>query len=103
MTPTTGFIIGIIASLSSCLAIVGGLVLSLSVKVAKDENGSVKKPFILFHISRLFGFVILGGVLGLIGETIGISFTFSAILGLIASLVMILLGINLLGILKREL
>ncbi|MEK7219167.1 MAG: sulfite exporter TauE/SafE family protein [Patescibacteria group bacterium] len=101
MTPTTGFIIGIIASLSSCLAIVGGLVLSLSVKVAKDENGSVKKPFILFHISRLFGFVILGGVLGLIGETIGISFTFSAILGLIASLVMILLGINLLGILKK--
>jgi hypothetical protein len=29
VTPTTSFIIGLIASLSSCLAIVGGLVLSL--------------------------------------------------------------------------
>src|SRR3989338_10504920 len=32
-TPATSFIIGLIASVSSCLAIVGGLVLSLSAKV----------------------------------------------------------------------
>jgi sulfite exporter TauE/SafE/copper chaperone CopZ len=100
-TPTTAFIIGIVASLSSCLAIVGGLVLSLSAKVAQDENGSTKKPFVLFHGGRLLGFAVLGGVLGFIGKEIGISFTFSAILGLIASVVMILLGINLLGIFKK--
>lgn len=102
VTPTTSFIIGIIASLSSCLAIVGGLVLSLSAKVVKDNNGSTKKPFILFHAGRLFGFALLGGVLGLIGEAIGINFLFSAILGLIASLVMIVLGFNLLGIFKKN-
>jgi sulfite exporter TauE/SafE/copper chaperone CopZ len=96
-TPVTSFIIGIIASLSSCLAIVGGLVLSLSAKITQ-ENGSTKKPFILFHVGRLFGFAILGGILGLIGEAIGINFIFSAILGLIASSVMILLGLNLLGV-----
>ena len=101
-TPATSFIIGIIASLSSCLAIVGGLVLSLSAKVAKDDNGSNKKPFILFHAGRLFGFAILGGVLGFIGETLGVSFMFSTILGLIASVVMILLGINLLGFFKKS-
>ena len=104
-TPATSFIIGIIASLSSCLAIVGGLVLSLSAKVAQDEQninlGSAKKPFILFHTGRLFGFAILGGILGLIGKAIGINFMFSAILGLTASVVMILLGINLLGIFKK--
>ena len=104
ITPTTSFIIGIIASLSSCLVIVGGLVLSLSAKVAKDDQGnpkSTKKPFILFHAGRLFGFAILGGILGLIGKAIGINFIFSAILGLIASAVMILLGLNLVGIFKK--
>ena len=101
-TPMTSFIIGIIASLSSCLAIVGGLVLSLSAKVAQDDKGSTKKPFILFHVGRLLGFAILGGILGLIGEVIGINFLFSAILGLIASAVMIMLGLNLLGIFKKN-
>jgi sulfite exporter TauE/SafE/copper chaperone CopZ len=101
-TPVTGFIIGIIASLSSCLAIVGGLILSLSAKVAQDENSGAKKPLILFHGGRLFGFAILGGVLGLIGKAIGINFIFSAILGLIASVVMIILGLNLVGIFKKS-
>ncbi|MFA5778233.1 MAG: sulfite exporter TauE/SafE family protein [Candidatus Paceibacterota bacterium] len=102
-TPLTSFIIGLIASVSSCLAIVGGLVLSLSAKVEQDENGkTTKKPFILFHGGRLFGFALLGGVLGLIGEAIGINFLFSSILGLIASIVMILLGLNLVGIFKKN-
>lgn len=101
-TPSTSFIIGIIASLSSCLAVVGGLVLSLSAKVAKDDNGSTKKPFVLFHVGRLFGFALLGGVLGFIGKEIGLSFMFSAILGLIASAIMILLGINLLGFFEKS-
>jgi len=102
-TPTTSFIIGLIASVSSCLAIVGGLILSLSAKIAKDDDDELKrKPFILFHLGRLLSFAILGGVLGLIGGAIGINFTFSAILGIIASLVMIILGINLLGIFKKN-
>ncbi len=101
-TPVTSFIIGIIASFSSCLAVVGGLVLSLSAKVAQDDEGRNKKPFILFHAGRLLGFALLGGVLGIIGKTIGVNFIFSTILGLLASVVMILLGINLLGILKKN-
>ena len=102
-TPITSFIIGLIASVSSCLAIVGGLILSLSAKVEKDDNNiSTKKPFVLFHAGRLFGFALLGGILGLIGKAIGINFLFSAILGLVASTVMILLGLNLIGIFKKS-
>jgi len=101
-TPTTSFLIGIIASLSSCLAIVGGLVLSLSAKVAQDNNKSTGKPLILFHIGRLFGFAFLGGVLGLIGQALGVNFLLSAILGLVASLVMMILGLNLLGVFKKN-
>lgn len=102
-TPATSFIIGIIASLSSCLAIVGGLVLSLSAKVTQDENKkSSKNSIVLFHAGRLISFAVLGGVLGLIGEAIGINFLLSAVLGLIASAVMIILGFNLLGIFKKN-
>ncbi|MCM2339152.1 MAG: sulfite exporter TauE/SafE family protein [Burkholderiales bacterium] len=102
ITPITSFIIGLIASVSSCLAIVGGLVLSLSAKVIQDDNKSTKKPFILFHLGRIFGFALLGGILGFIGKTIGINFIFSAILGLLTSIVMIFLGLNLLGILRKN-
>src|SRR3989338_6568272 len=101
VTPTTSFIIGLIASVSSCLAIVGGLVLSLSAKISED-NVSDTKTFILFHIARLVGFAVLGGVLGLVGHAIGVNFIFSAVLGLVASLIMILLGFNLVGILAKN-
>jgi sulfite exporter TauE/SafE/copper chaperone CopZ len=100
-TPTTSFIIGLIASVSSCLAIVGGLVLSLSAKVSED-NVSDKKNFMLFHFGRLFSFAVLGGVLGALGQAIGINFTFTAILGIIASLVMLFLGFNLVGIFAKN-
>lgn len=100
-TPLAAFLIGLVASVSSCLAIVGGLVLSLSAKVAQDENSAARTPFILFHLSRLFGFAFLGGTLGLVGGAIGINFTFSALLGIVASLVMILLGLNLVGVFHK--
>lgn len=102
-TPAASFVIGLIASVSSCLAVVGGLILSLSAKVAQDESvRTSKKQFALFHGGRIFGFAVLGGVLGLVGQTIGVSVTFSAILGLIASGVMILLGLNLVGLVTKN-
>ncbi|MCF7834077.1 MAG: sulfite exporter TauE/SafE family protein [Candidatus Pacebacteria bacterium] len=100
-TPLTSFIIGLIASVSSCLAVVGGLVLSLSAKISEDKVND-KKTFILFHIGRLVSFALLGGVLGMIGSAIGISFTFGSILGIIASLVMLILGLNLIGIFEKN-
>lgn len=100
VTPTTSFIIGLIASVSSCLAVVGGLVLSLSATVSQDKVSDIK-PMLLFHVGRLLSFGLLGGLLGVLGGAIGINFTITAILGLIASLVMIMLGFNLVGLFKK--
>lgn len=100
-TPITSLVIGLVASVSSCLAVVGGLVLSLSATVSQD-NVSDTKPMFLFHAGRLISFAILGGVLGAVGSAIGISFTLGAILGLIASIVMIVLGLNLVGIFVKS-
>jgi len=100
-TPVTSLIIGLVASVSSCLAVVGGLVLSLSATVAKDEVSDTK-PVFLFHGGRLIGFAFLGGLLGVVGSAIGVSFTLGAILGLIASVVMIGLGLNLVGFFEKS-
>jgi len=101
ITPVTSFVIGLIASVSSCLAIVGGLVLSLSAKISQD-NTSDTKTFTLFHAGRLISFALLGGVLGAIGSAVGINFTLTAILGILASLVMLLLGLNLVGVFAKS-
>lgn len=100
-TPVTSFIIGLIASISSCLAIVGGLVLSLSAKISQDDVSDTK-TFILFHAGRLFSFAALGGILGLVGNAVGINFTFSAILGIFTAIIMLLLGLNLLGLFTKN-
>lgn len=100
-TPITSFMIGLVASVSSCLAVVGGLVLSLSAKVSQDDV-SDKKNFMLFHAGRIASFAILGGVLGAVGNAVGVNFTFTAILGLVASIVMLLLGLTLVGVLTKS-
>lgn len=101
VTPITSFIIGLVASVSSCLAVVGGLVLSLSATVSQDKISDVK-PMMLFHGGRLISFAVLGGILGAIGSAIGISFTVTALLGILASIVMIVLGLNLVGLFEKK-
>ncbi len=101
MSPLTGFVIGLIASVSSCLAVVGGLVLSLSAKVVQEKR-TVFSNFFLFHCGRILSFALLGGVLGAVGSLVHINFTISTLLGLVASTVMILLGLDLSGIIPKK-
>ncbi len=100
-TPTTSFLIGLVASVSSCLAVVGGLILSLSAKISQD-NVSDKKNMVLFHTGRIVSFALLGGVLGAVGKALGVNFTLSAILGLITAVIMLMLGLSLVGIFKKS-
>lgn len=92
----TAFLIGLIASVSSCLAIVGGLVLSLSASSARE--GGTWRTVGFFHVGRIGGFFVLGGVIGLIGSSFHLGLTATAVLGGIVALVMLILGINLLDV-----
>lgn len=89
------FLIGIIASLSTCMAVVGGLVLSISSSYAKGHH---VKPMLRFHISRLISFFILGGVIGLIGSAFLLTPTISFILNSLLFLIMLIMGLNLLDV-----
>ncbi len=92
----TVFIIGIIASLSTCMAVVGGLVLSLSATFAKE--GETLRPQVLFHLGRLVSFFVLGGVIGSIGANFTLNTEMTFFLSLIVGFVMLFLGINLLDV-----
>ncbi len=92
----TVFLIGIIASLSTCMAVVGGLVLSVSASFAKE--GDKVRPQIVFHIGRLVSFFVLGGVIGALGTVFHLGSTGMLILGIFVALVMLILGVNLLDI-----
>lgn len=96
MSYTTVFLIGIIASISSCMAVVGSLVLSMSSVYAKNSMNS--KSMTIFHISRLISFFIFGGILGSIGSLFVISNKIEFIIGIILTIIMIALGVNLLDI-----
>lgn len=92
----TAFMVGIVASLSTCMALVGGLVLSISANFAKE--GEKVRPQILFHVGRIVSFFVLGGVIAMIGSTFKLGVTGTFALGMIVGLVMLILGLNLLDV-----
>ncbi len=90
----TAFVIGLIASVSTCMAVVGGLTLSLSAHFAKE--GSRLRPHAFFHIGRLVSFFVLGGTIGALGSVFQLGQTGTLLLNGIVALVLIVLGVNLL-------
>lgn len=91
----TAFIVGIVASLSTCMAVVGGVVISLSAKYA---DGGRALPLGIFHLSRIISFFLLGGILGIIGSAFILSTSAVIIINLLLMIFMLSIGFNLLGL-----
>jgi sulfite exporter TauE/SafE len=96
VTYGTAFVIGIVASLSTCMAVIGGLLLSMSATFAKD--GDKVCPQLMFHGGRIISFFVLGGVIGALGSAFTLSTSATFILDLVIAIVMFVLGINLLDV-----
>lgn len=92
----TAFVIGIVASLSTCMAVVGGLVLSVSSNYAKSGNRF--KPQMLFHAGRLVSFFVLGGAIGALGSAFQLGRGGTFALSFLVALVLLILGLNLLEV-----
>ncbi len=95
-------LIGLTAGFSTCMAIVGGLVLAISAKQNKDHDElSFRKkiiPHLWFNVGRIVWFGILGGILGLFGSVVKMSPFVMSVVILIIGVVMLLLGVNLTNI-----
>jgi len=99
----TFFFLGLIAGVSSCAALVGGLLLSMAKQwseiYSKSSSTSVKlQPYLLFNFGRLLSYGILGGIIGAIGAKIQFSLGFTALLIIVVSFLMIFLGLQMLGV-----
>lgn len=95
--------LGVVASLSTCLALTGGIVMSFGSLVHIHEGRkkhflSRATPHIYFHIGRIGGFAVLGGLLGLIGSKINYSLTFTGYLTIFIAVVMFYIGLQILNI-----
>jgi len=92
------FLFGVIAGISSCAALVGGLILSL----AKQWNENEKRPglssHILFNLGRLASYAVFGLLLGALGKTLNLSIKFGPILVILVTLIMIVLALQMLGV-----
>lgn len=101
-------VIGLVASISSCMAVSGGLLVGTVAKYNErigSEGGSAKKlvPTALFVGGRLAAYVVLGGTIAVLGKALNPSpFTYGVII-LIAAVVMLFLGLDMLLILPRPL
>ena len=97
------FIFGLIAGVSSCAALVGGLVLSLAKQwsgLYGEKKGLVEKakPHLIFNAGRLFSYAVFGAVLGSLGAGARISPIFSSVVICVVSLSMFILAMQMIGV-----
>ncbi|MCX6731292.1 MAG: cation transporter, partial [Candidatus Roizmanbacteria bacterium] len=63
-------LVGVTAGVSTCMALVGGLVLGVASRFTQDNpNASTGEkfiPHIFFNVGRIISFFVLGGVIGLL-------------------------------------
>jgi uncharacterized protein len=94
------FTIGIVAGMSSCLAVVGGFVLALSSRLSTQDRPPMQRlfPLLQFNVGRLVGYFLLGALVGLIGQSFSFGPLATAILTLAVAGLMLWIGLSLLGV-----
>ncbi|MEZ7820927.1 MAG: sulfite exporter TauE/SafE family protein [Patescibacteria group bacterium] len=99
---STAILIGLAAGVSTCMALVGGLIVGVSAKFAsKYPNLNTKQKFIphlFFNFGRIFGFFIFGGIIGAVGSVFKISTSLVGLLTIFVGIYMFILGLQLLNI-----
>ena len=97
------FVIGLVASISTCMAVTGGLLVAVAAKYneASATLTSIQrlKPLIYFNVGRVVSYTLLGGAIGALGSALTLSPKVNGILTIVASAVMILLGLQMLKLL----
>ncbi len=102
-------LLGLAAGVSTCMALVGGLLLALTAsytaqrtRTAADAGalGSLR-PALVFMVGRIVGYGVLGAALGALGASISLPTRIVAILMIVVAVVMTLIGARLTGLSPR--
>jgi uncharacterized protein len=99
-------LLGLAAGVSTCMALVGGLVLALSASfqasTSTPKTGlAAMRPAAVFLTGRVAGYGFFGAVLGALGATITMPPLVTGVLMIVVAVVMTILGTRLTGISPR--
>ncbi len=96
------FVLGLVAATSTCLAVSGGLLLSLVGKFNEKYTFATKaekfQPHLYFNVGRIISYTVLGAAIGLLGSALTLSPVITGIITIAASMLMIVVGLQLLHI-----
>lgn len=99
------FLVGLTAGVSTCMALIGGLVLGVASKFSQSNRNATTlakfRPHVMFNLGRIVSYFILGGLLGFIGSFLTPSSLVIGALTIVVAAVMLLLGIQLTEISPR--
>ena len=97
--------IGLTAGFSSCMALVGGLVLGISARFVEKhpEATTIQKfrPHVFFNLGRILSYGVLGGLIGALGGVLRLSSTSLGIITILVGIVMLSLGLQLTDLFPR--
>jgi uncharacterized protein len=100
------FLIGLVASMSSCIAVTGGLLVAVAAKynaASGHLSGAQRfKPHLYFNAGRVISYTVLGSAIGALGSTFSLSAEANSLVILAASIVMIVLGLQMLKLMPRR-
>lgn len=98
-------LVGLTAGISTCMALVGGLILGASARFAEmyPKATGIQKftPHLFFNIGRIATFFVLGGVVGLAGSVFQLSTSVLGILTIAIGMVMLSIGIQLIDLFPK--
>lgn len=96
------FLLGLVAATSTCLAVAGGLLLAVMNKYSQSNNHLTNvqkfKPHLYFNVGRIVSYTVLGGAIGVLGSILTLSQQITGIITIIASILMIIIGLQLLNV-----
>lgn len=99
------FVIGLVAGTSSCLAVTGGLLLALAAKHNEIRYAATPwekfKPLLHFNVGRLVSYAVLGGLVGLLGQSITLSSRMSGYMSIAVALLMLWLALTILRVIPK--
>ena len=99
------FLVGLTAGVSTCMALVGGLVLGVSAQFAKQKPlaSATEKftPHLFFNLGRIISFLVLGGIVGWLGSILQMSLTVTGLLTILVGLSMLIIGAQLIDVFPR--
>lgn len=98
-------LIGLTAGFSTCMALVGGLVLGISARFSEKNPAATPidkfRPHLFFMAGRILSYILLGGIIGWVGSAFQLTSSTLGILTILVGIVMLVLGLQLTELFPR--